>query len=267
MVEKAMILDGAHKAQTGERVTLDDIFRGTAEKRPEALALVDPADRMETEGIAPRRLTYAQADRMVSAIAGRLHRIGLSADAVVGVQLPNNVEGILTFLGILRAGMIVAPLPLLWRRADCVTALSRVGAKALITCGQHRGTDHGWIAMEVAAEIFPIRYVCGFGLRRADGVIPLTDLYDTETLDPLPPRGTDRADAAAHLAVITWDTTSDGLSAVARSHLELLSAGVAIVLESRVRHHSTALSAIPPVSLAGLSVGLMPWLLTGGTLV
>ncbi len=47
--------------------------------------------------------------------------------------MPNTVDSVLTLLGVLRAGLIAMPLPLLWRRADAVAALSRVGAKALIT--------------------------------------------------------------------------------------------------------------------------------------
>ena len=45
----------------------------------------------------------------------KLRGLGLQTDAVVAMQLPNTVESIVTFLGVLRAGMIAAPLPLLWR--------------------------------------------------------------------------------------------------------------------------------------------------------
>ena len=115
----------------------------------------------------PLRLTYAEADRMISAIAGRLRRMGLTTDAIVGIQMPNIVENILTILGVLRAGLIAAPLPLLWRRADAVTALARVGAKALITCRRVGDFEHCQFATRVAAEVFSIRYVCGFGARSA----------------------------------------------------------------------------------------------------
>ena len=67
--------------------TLDDLFRRAAARRPDALALVDPPDRDSFTDGAPRRLTYAQADRVVSAIAARLRTLGLPTDAVVGIQL------------------------------------------------------------------------------------------------------------------------------------------------------------------------------------
>ncbi len=256
------------KESGGGRTTLDDVFRRAAERRPDALALVDPPDRAAIDGVAPRRLTYAQADRMISAIAGRLRRIGLSTDAVVGMQLANTVESMLTFLGILRAGMIASPLPLLWRRADCIAALSRIGAKGLITCGKRGDVDHCRIAMQVAAEIFPIRYVCGFGTALADGVIPLDDLYEIEKLDPIPPFGRDRkSNPAAHVAAITWDVTADGLVAVARNHQELLAGGIAVVLESRIPQDAVIHATVTPASFAGLTVSLLSWLFSGGTLV
>src|SRR5207248_1604248 len=107
------------------RATLDDLFRRAAARRPGALALIDPPDRETITGDPPRRLTYAQADRMVSAIAGRLRRLELTTDTVIGLQFPSVAESTLMFLGVIRAGMIAAPLPLLWRQAECAEALSR----------------------------------------------------------------------------------------------------------------------------------------------
>ena len=82
----------------------------------------------------------------------------------------------LALLGVLRAGMIAAPLPLLWRRAEMVSALGRIGAKAIIAGGKIGDDDLCEAALQVAAELFSIRYVCGFGTERADGVIPLGEL-------------------------------------------------------------------------------------------
>ena len=165
-------------ALSGAVTTLDDMFRRAMMRHPDLPALVDPQNRGSfTDGPA-RSMTYTQADAMISAIALRLRRLGLSTDSVIGIQLPNTIENILTILGVLRAGMIAAPLPLLWRQADSIAALSRVGVKALITCGRIGNADHGRLAMDVAAEIFPIRYVCGYGAETADGIIPFDDLFE-----------------------------------------------------------------------------------------
>jgi hypothetical protein len=253
----------------GGRGTLDDLFRRAAARRPDAIALSDPPDRETICGGAPRTLTYAQADRMISAIAGRLRRVGLHTDAVVGLQLANTVESALTLLAVLRAGMIAMPLPLLWRRADAVVALGRVGANALIVSGRVGKQDHFDLALNVAAEVFPVRYVCSFGRNPPDGVISLDDLYHAETLDPVPPMPEDRALPAgpgAHLAIITWDVTAQGLVPVGRNHSELIAGGLAVLLESRFEQDATVLTTVPLSSLAGLATAFVPWLLAGGTL-
>jgi len=163
--------DRPTSARIRARATLDELLHRTALRRPDAIALVDPPDRERFTDGKPRRLTYAQADRMVSAIAGRLRRMGLRSDVLVGIQIANTVESVLTLLGVLRAGLIAMPLPLLWRRAEAVAALSRVGAHALIVSGRIGAFDHYDLAMQIAVEIFPIRYVCGFGDRAPDGVV------------------------------------------------------------------------------------------------
>ncbi len=246
-------------------ITLDGLFRRTAARRPGAIALADAPNRQAFTDRAPLVLSYAAADRIVSAIAGRLRRMGLPTDAIVGIQLPNIVENVLTVLGVLRAGLIAAPLPLLWRRADAVTALARVGAKALIACGRVGRFQHCQFAARVAAEVFSIRYVCGFGADLPDGVVALDDLLTAEKLDPVPPL--DRADAAAaHLAAITFEVGEDGPVPVARRHLEFLAGGLCALLEGRLEQEASVLSTVVPASFAGISLTLVPWLLSGGTL-
>jgi hypothetical protein len=267
-----MILGDAHPELTGALAgavtTLDDMFRRALIRHPDAVALADPPNRESFTHGAPRSLTYAQADTMISAIAVRLRRLGLPTDAVIGIQLPNTVEGVLTILGVLRAGMIAVPLPLLWRQADCIAALSRVGVKALITCGRIAETEHGRLMMEVAAEIFPVRYVCGYGTEAADGIVPFDDLFDEADAPYSAAAISDRnGHAADHVALITFEITAKGLAPVARSHRELVAAGLAMLLESPLAERSAILSSILPTSFSGFAVSLMPWLLNGGALV
>lgn len=263
-----MILGDLNAAQVegDDQATLDDLFRDAALRRPEAMALCDPPNRTSFTDGKPRRLTYAQADRAVSAIAGRLRRLGLPVDAVVGLQLPNTVESVLTFLGVLRAGLIAAPMPLLWRRTDAAAALGRVGAKAFITVSRVGTTSHCGIAINVAADVFPIRYVCCYGADVADGVIPLDDLLSEDPLlDSMEPAERD-INPAVHVAAVTFEMTPAGLIAVARNHRELIAGGRAALLECDMKDEARILSCSLGSSFAGLAAGVLPWLLTGGTL-
>ena len=86
--------------------TLDELFRRAGVQSADALALIDPPNRQDFTGHVPRHLTYAQADRAISALAAKLCRLGLQTDTVVAIQLPNTVESVITLLAVLRAGMI-----------------------------------------------------------------------------------------------------------------------------------------------------------------
>ena len=260
-----MIL-GEERAATGiMAATLDDLFRRAGVRDPDALALADPPNRMSFLGTAPRNLTYGEADRAISALAARLRELGLQTDSPVATQLPNTVEGVIAFLGILRAGMIAVPLPLLWRREEIVAALSKVSAKAIITFSHIGGVGHAAIAMGAAAELFTVRYVCGFGADLPDGMIDLDDIFNPDAA------GTSEISSrpgvtAAHLAAATFGSDSAGIVVLARSHSELVAGGLSIFLECGGPQGENFLSTIPPSSFAGLAVSIMPWLLSGGSL-
>ncbi|HEX4410627.1 MAG TPA: class I adenylate-forming enzyme family protein [Xanthobacteraceae bacterium] len=253
-------------AESLGRITLDELFSRAAARRPDATALVDPASRSSLIiGPPPRRLSYAEADRMVSAIAARLRAL-LPADTVVGIQMPQTIDAILAILGVLRAGLIAAPLPLLWRRADLVTALGRAGAKALVAGRRNGGFDYAQSALHVAAEVFSVRYVCGFGGDLPDGMVALDDMSAAADAEALPPLDRD-GNAAAHLAAITFEMSEHGPVPVARRHLELLAGGLGVLLESGIAANTAILSTMVPASFAGLCLTMVPWLLSGGTLV
>jgi AMP-binding enzyme len=260
--------DPPHPANTGVDATLDDLFRAALARRPDAIALIDPPNRASfTDGVA-RQLTYAQADRMIADIAGRLCQMNLHADAVVGLQIANTIEGVLTFMAVLRAELIAMPLPLLWRRADAVGAIRRAGASALIVSGRIGATDHFDLAVNAAAEAFTVRQVCGFG-PPPDGAVSLDDLFAAVDLGRPAAVASERAAAPGrgdHLAAVTWDVTANGPVPVARSGAQLIAGGLAVLLECRLPQNAVILSTIPPGSFGGISMSLLPWLVAGGTL-
>jgi acyl-CoA synthetase (AMP-forming)/AMP-acid ligase II len=248
------------------RATLDDLFRRAAVHNPDAIALVDPADRAWFTGGEPKAVTFAEADRIVWALAARLRRLGLQTDAVIAVQLPNTVESVLALLGILRAGMIAAPLPMLWRPTEIIAALSGTGAKAFLTTARIGETQHCDVAMSAAAQLFSIRHVCAFGHGLPDGVTPLDDVMAPAGREALP--AVSRSDnPAAHAAVITFEPTPRGILPALRNHAQLVAGGLNVYASAGMAADATLLSATPLASFAGLCVSLMPWLLSGGRLV
>jgi hypothetical protein len=247
--------------QTATSPTLDTLFGRILARRPRELALLDPGNKLRVTGQPPKRLTYEQADRAISALAAHFIDAGLPAHSVIAVQLPNTMELPLTVLAAHRAGLVVALFPLLWRQAELVAALNRTSARAIVTSARIDGIAHSDLAMNAAAEAFSIRHVGGFGSDLPEGMASL----DQALVQP--------SSATRHViqdgrkaAIISFDVTSDGFRAVPRTHLSLIAGGLALSLESDVPQGATLMSAFAPTSFAGLASSVVTWLLSGGTL-
>jgi hypothetical protein len=242
--------------------TLDALFKRVLARQPDALALVDPLNKQRITGQTRKRLSFAQADRAISALAAHFIESGLPANSVIAVQLPNTVEFALTVLAAGRAGLVVAPLPLLWRQAELTMALNRTAARAIVTTSKIDGVSYADLAMNAAAEAFSIRHVCGFGSDLPEGMASL----DQAMLREQPVTRAVIQDGRK-AAMISFDLTAEGFRPVPRAHFSLIAGGLAIALESDLAQGATIMSAFAPMSFAGLASSLVVWLFAGGTLV
>jgi len=247
--------------QTNASPTLDALFQRLLARQPDAVALIDPINKPRITGQAPMRLTFAQADRAISALASHFIEAGLPTHSVIAVQMPNTVEFMLTVLAAHRAGLVVALFPLLWRQAELVAALNRTSARAIVTTSKIDGVIYSDLAMNAAAEAFSIRHVCGFGNDLPEGMASLDQAMAR-------PSNIVRSiiQDGRKAAIISFDVTSEGFRAVPRTHLSVIAGGLALSLESDVSQPSTLMSAFAPSSFAGLASSLAIWLLSGGTL-
>ena len=247
--------------QTAAPPTLDGLFRRLLMRQPDAPALADPPDKLRVAGRQPRRLTFAQADLAISALAAHFVEAGLPANSVIALQLPNTVEFALTVLAAHRAGLVAALLPQLWRQADLTAALNRTGARALVTASRIDGVGHADLAMNAAVEAFSIRHVCGFGSDLPEGMASLDGVIESGQGGFSPATQDGR-----RAAIISFDVTAEGFRAVPRTHLQLIAGGLAISLETGVPQGANLLFAFAPSSFAGITSSLVLWLLSGGTL-
>lgn len=247
--------------QTNVSPTLDGLFKRVLARQPDTPALLDPLNKQRITGQRLRRLTFAEADRAISALAAHFIEAGLPNNSVIAVQLPNTIEFMLTVLAAHRAGLVVVLLPLLWRQAELTVALNRTGARAIVTTARVDGVNHADLAMNAAAEAFSIRYVCGFGEDLPEGMASLDLAIER-------PSTATRAvvQDGRKAAIISFDVTGDGFRPVPRTHLHLMAGGLAMSLESDLPQGATLMSAIAPSSFAGLASSLVIWLLAGGTL-
>ncbi|WP_155904982.1 AMP-binding protein [Methylopila sp. M107] len=229
--------------------TLDDILVQNANRNGDATALFRP------DGGA---LTWREADAAAAALAAVITEWRLGEDAVVGVQLGSSLEGAISCLAVWRAGLIPAMLPLAWRRRELSTALSSVGASAVLTLSRGGGAALAEIACEVAADLYAIRYVGCFGGDPPDGATPLDDVL-VPSLNAAE-RQLRPTDDARNVAVVTFDA---GHVPVARSHSELLAAALGPLVASRLSAQSALVSTLDLAGLGGLAVGLAPWIASG----
>jgi hypothetical protein len=241
-------------------VTLDGLFRANVAARPNSIALADPSNRASFTDGTPLRLTYAQAEERIDRLARKLRAFGMPAGSVVAVQLPNIVEAAVSLLAIVRAGYVAAPVPMLWRRSDLVTALAGVSPKAIITLARLNEERPAEIVCEAAAELFDLSFPCAFGDQVPDGLVPLDreDFSDHPELPINPPD--------ASVSLITFDADAEGFFISGRSDAQWLAAGLATLLEARIESGDTIISTLPLSSLAGLGSAFVPWLLSGGAL-
>ncbi len=78
-----------------------DLIPRHAVKRPDAIALIE----------GPHRFSYAELDRRMDRIAAALQRDALGRGATIGIAALSSIEYMTTFLGAVRIGVAVAPLP------------------------------------------------------------------------------------------------------------------------------------------------------------
>src|SRR5207253_10072193 len=144
-------------------------------------------------------------------------------------------------------------------------ALGPLGARAIVTTSRIGGFDACATAMQVAAEVFTIRHVCGFGHNLPDGVMAFDELLHQPPAEP-PPDLAREGNPAAHVALVSFDVTPAGLIPAARNHAELIAGGLAALLEGGIQPGANLLGCCATGSFAGLALTVMPWLPSGGTL-
>lgn len=240
-------------------VTLDSLFRANVSARPAAIAAIDPPDRADFTDGSAQRLTYAEMDARVEAVARALQSFGMPARSVVAIQLPHIVEAAISLLATARAGYVAAPVPVLWRRSDLVASLAGLGPSASIALARLHDERPAEIFCETAAELFDLSFPCAFGADVPDGVLPL-DRYTADAA------GAPFATGANDVSIVTFDADPEGFFATGRSDAQWLAAGLATLLEARIETADTIVTTLPFHTLAGIGAAFVPWLLSGGTL-
>ncbi|GAA3207822.1 class I adenylate-forming enzyme family protein [Actinocorallia longicatena] len=242
--------------------TMDGLFRARVAAEPDREALVDPADKQDLVGSPPRRLTWAQVDDEVTALADVLLAHGVEAGDVVGLQLPNTVELVTAYLALWRIGAVVSPLAVQYREHE-VGELGRLAEfTAFVTASRFGDRD---LAADVRRALPELDTVFAYG-----------PSGDVEIGGPAAPGARERVEAhvAEHPAdpndcvTICWTSGTESTpKGVPRTHYDWLAMSWATVDAPRLTRDDVLLNPFPMVNMAGINGMFLPWLRVGGLLV
>ena len=244
--------------------TVDAVFRKAVAARPAEEALVDAPNRHALVGTPPRRLTYAEVDAAVDAMAHAFAALGVRRGDVVATQLPNLVEGVMAFLACARMGAILSPVAMAYRGHELRQILSIVAPKAYLTVGAFHGYDHVALLLELKAEGLTDSAVVSLGDAPA-GAHALERLMNAA---PATPYATPADLDAAEALTICWTSGTEAMpKGVPRHHDHWVVNGEALVEAAGLRPGDTILNPFPLINIAAIGGMVMTWLLCQGRLV
>ncbi|CAM4046610.1 class I adenylate-forming enzyme family protein [Psychrobacter arenosus] len=255
-----------------QEVTLDDIFKKHTADHPDTMALVDAPNTMELYGREPTRLTWQQSEERVMRYAAMFTRQGLKKDDVLIVQLPNIVDLSIVYLTCARLGIIVSPVPTLYRDNELKDIAQQVDAKAIITASCIGKYDHAALALRLQAASPMLEKVFCLGNvdDSTDVVAVEAELLNyTDDDAALVMDAANKANVSAdEIFTICWTSgTESSPKGVPRSYNEWLSIARLISEANEVQSNANFLNPFPMVNMAGIGTCFFAWAINGGTLV
>ncbi|MCX7567971.1 AMP-binding protein [Sulfitobacter sp. F26169L] len=124
-------------------VTIPQLLRGTVAKHGSRDALVFP----------DHRLTYAEMEQAVDALAAGFLALGLEKGDRLGIWSPNRIEWVLTQFATARIGVVLVNINPAYRLAELEYALNLVGCKALVLAREFKTSNYLQMIRTLAPEL------------------------------------------------------------------------------------------------------------------
>ncbi len=249
--------------------TLSDLFLDCVRAAPDAVAVVDPANRADFTAGAFSRLTYSDLAQRVDRLASALLEMGIQKDDIFMVQLPNIVELVCAYLAAARIGAIISPLPIQYRTHELRQTMSIIQPKAFITTSNANGFNYVEMVQSIRAEFPSLKTIIAIGDDLPEAVVSLTAVLNTAH-DPQPLNDylSKTPITANDCLTICWTSgTETEPKGVPRSHNHWLSIAYVTFDGAQIDLRCNMLNPFPLVNMSGIGGMLVPWLLSGGKLV
>jgi acyl-CoA synthetase (AMP-forming)/AMP-acid ligase II len=190
-----------YETQFADRHLLHQVIAKWAAERPHAPALI-AAD-------GSRTVDWLEFDRLTTALACELLRLGFRKGDFLVTQLPMSVDHVLLEYACFRIGVIVAPLDLRFSPAEVIRAVEILRPRGFVYLGHSAPLDFRELGRAVLAMCAGIEHFISMGV--ADD-LPATRLYSTISAPAMsvasgavPAQPEDLADLAAITNTITGD--------------------------------------------------------------
>jgi cyclohexanecarboxylate-CoA ligase len=263
LTKKNRIDDFTKRGWWGEE-TLYSLFQDAVTSSGDQEALVDPENRADITGDAPKRLSFNEIDKTVERYASIFFEQGLRKDDIALIQLPNVVELPMVYLALSKLGIICSPIPMQYGAYEINSIIAETNPKAFISIQTFNNNAH--------AEQFSSAFTNGeikLALGEIENFIdlhnynPVSDAYESQQL-----YAQDNPITANDIFTICWTSGTTGTpKGVPRSHNLWLPMAKAAGYVSETEEGDTLLNPFPMINMASIGGFLFNWLLCKGKLV
>ena len=182
--------------------TLVDAARKALGADPDHVLLIEGERRL------PRRDAWDQSLRLAAFFLSR----GLKPGDVVSFQLPNWVESAVIALAARMTGLVINPVPPIYRESELAHILADCGAKLIFVPGTFRSQDHAAMLAGLRADLPDLRDVV---VVRDGGVLTWSDAL---ALPPVDEAALPRIDPASVMMVMYTSGTTGKPKGVLHTH-------------------------------------------------
>jgi acyl-CoA synthetase (AMP-forming)/AMP-acid ligase II len=243
---------------------IGDLFAEAAALDPQRIAIVDPPNRPQLDGQAPKRLDWRALSELVDATMIALHDAGLRRDDVLVTQLPNISEYAAIYLACARLGVIVSPVAMQFRRAELQPICEVTRARAILTVGKFKGTQ----PVSNALSLTNGPTVLVLGRDAPQGARPFVPEPSPEHASRAAELERAAAVDADEIFTICWTSGTEGMpKGVPRSHNHWIAGSIAHFDGAGIRRGDRLLNPFPLINMAAIGGCFMSWLRCAGTLI